>query len=185
MTDKPKRSVKKNIRWIFWGVFIVTFDLEFDGFDLFIDPLGLLLLAVGCARLRGSSTSFRRSAQLSFVFAAIGWIGLFGFDQSAPGWVLGSTVRDLLLIWLLMTGLSELTFAIQRFDYSRRALGLRNAFAITTAVMVAVGVWLPITNDVAQLQLVVGIAALVLTAMILIHIWRISRIPTFAASLQN
>ena len=63
----------RSFRQIFFGLLIAILDISIDGFDVILDGIGYLLIAVGCAGLVRYSRSFETARRLAIVCVVV-WL---------------------------------------------------------------------------------------------------------------
>ena len=61
--------MSRSFTWIFWGLLFSCLDLKINGFDLLVDLLGYVFVAIGCYGLPRQSPRFRLAGHLAVVMA--------------------------------------------------------------------------------------------------------------------
>lgn len=122
---------------IIWGVGLALFDLSINGFDLFNDSIGFVLLTIGASGLAAYSTKFATVRILSLVSLALWFVACFvpprSFLQEANS--AASVLAICLLVWQLLSGFSELASRGERPDIAETAELYRLLFVAIYGVL--------------------------------------------------
>ncbi len=169
--EEPPRTEDKRMagrfRQIFWGLIIVVLDIP-EQFDVLLDGVGYVLVALGAGGLREYSRHFGTTKVLALVLAAIWLLGFARLGGAAVPYMWVVAVGDCAMMWMLLGGIMDYTRAREHIDLALRASKLRIAFIMAFAALTVIGAEGPV-------GIALVIILLVVVAMILRLIFRVRR----------
>ena len=122
--------MRKSFSQIFWGLLIVVLDFSIGGFDLLIDGVGHILVAVGCGCLVQHSSRFKVAQTLAFVLTGLWLVGFAVSGDASRPFGLIRVVLDTLMIWYMFGGISELATNQELPELAQSAQRRRVAYAL-------------------------------------------------------
>ena len=162
---------------IFWGYLLAALSITIqmaDGCVLVLPPpfLGVLLMALGCRKLRDSSGRFAAAVFVGFglsILLAAQWLGnLFGVLGAFPVWGIVSGLLRLVFDWLVIGGICGLEFA-----YGAALHGAELKVVWVLRLLALVPIWLgSFVSMLAFFALVGLVAAMVLEIVFAVLLYR-------------
>ncbi|MEQ8789121.1 MAG: hypothetical protein RIC55_22605 [Pirellulaceae bacterium] len=166
-------AAKTNLTPVFWGLLIVVLDFSFNGFDILLDGVGYLLVAIGCGGLTVFSPRFGSARLLSWLLAVLWLVGFAIHGEIARYYGLAATVVNCAMMWHLLGGIVDLTSRRNRLDLATRAGRMRIAYVAVILAATALEWSDSVSREMAPLATVLVIALLVVLVIILHLIHRV------------
>ncbi len=125
----------KSFGKIFFGLLLAVLDFRIGSFDILPDMVGYILVAMGCAELKGASQRFKSASVMAWV--------LFGFAVVILATPRGSllmllaltiAVVDGVMMWQLLGGIMELAESKGRADISNEAAQRRLNYVVASGL---------------------------------------------------
>lgn len=152
---------------IFWGLVLVGFHISLRGFDILLDGLGYLLIAVGCRGLALKSSHFDVARQLGFALAVLWLVGFAIHGELAIVYGFAMTAVNCGMVWQLLGGVRDFASMRGRSDLARRAETRRTSY-VALAVIAYFAGWF------GAFALAVVVAVIAVIVMILHLIYRVA-----------
>ncbi len=159
---------------VFWGLFLVIFDVSINQFDLLPDFIGYVLVAAGLGGLTSLSGQFATAQTYAWVLVPLALLALS--PLGGLGWVLGLVSLGLhcAMMWFLLGGIMDYATARHRPDLAEHASTRRMAYVslicvVTFLGFAAQGLGVPAVT----LTAIIAVCLVVLLVMILHLIYRV------------
>lgn len=152
---------------LFWGLLLVILDFSINGFDLFPDIIGYLIIAAGCTGLANTSHRFSTARAMAFALAILWLIGFAVQGEFRIFYGISTTLANCAFMWQLLGGVADFATARGRIDLAKLAYNRRVAYVAIILVSACLGFALSGSRNAGPLVLVVVISMIVLMVMIL------------------
>lgn len=158
--------------YIFWGLLLVFFDFNFNGFDVLPDGIGFALIGFGAAGLATRSPHFLTASSLCWLLV-VAWVIEF-FVSGVAGRMFGvlATLLNLAMHWTLLGGVIDVAVAHTRPDLATRAAHRRLAYVVIGVLSLTVSLLFEGSHSLLLVLLVV-VPAIVVAIMIMHLIYRV------------
>ena len=123
--------MSRSFTWIFWGLLFSCLDLKINGFDLLVDLLGYVFVAIGCYGLPRQSPRFRLAGHLAVVMA---FLEVVVMTTGNPGdlFKLAWYGFQIAMVWTLLGGVIDLAAAREWAETVSRATRRRLIYTIVS-----------------------------------------------------
>jgi len=152
---------------LFWGLLLVILDFSINGFDLFPDIVGYLLVAAGCSGLADMSHRFSTARAMAFALAILWLIGFAIHGEFRIFYGISRTLANCAFMWQLLGGIADFATTRGRMDLAKLAYNRRVAYVAIVLGSTCFAFALNGSRNAGPLILVVVVATLVLMVLIL------------------
>ena len=171
----------RSFRQIFFGLLIDILDISVNGFDLMVDGIGYVLIAMGCAGLVNYSNKFQLAKRLAITCGVVWLIKLLSF--ALPIWFdVVEVAIYLVMMWQLLGGIIDLAKQKHRVDFEMRASNVRYAYVGIIGTTTAIGVlsnYQPQFATPFAFVLVMLMFVVLVLILVLVHRARLELFPSF------
>ncbi|MHB9094976.1 MAG: hypothetical protein ACYC21_09905 [Eubacteriales bacterium] len=164
---------------LFWGFLFVLLDFRIQGFDIFPDIVGYLLIYSGLGQLIVLNPHFQQARKYALPLTILSIFDLVQFQQPVSQFnfepsmllyiVLGTviTVIDLLMVYHLCTGIAKAAIDINQTELEMTAM---NRWKYYLYSKIALIILIPLVLVAPGILLILGIPLLIVTLIIAVLI---------------
>lgn len=165
--------MRGNFSQLFWGLLLVILDFTINGFDIFPDIVGYLVIAAGCNGLADTSHRFSTARAMAFSLAILWLVGFAVHGEFRIFYRMATTLANCAFMWQLLGGIADFATARGRLGLAKSAINRRAAYV---AVLLLSNCFAFALNGSNLGPLVLGMVITMLVLMVMIlHLIHIAK----------